>query len=100
MNAFMCELTSKTICPADHPRLQPLVTGAYATVGDVPSRHRAARLVISESALFEDKRSTRSKPNSTMAVALTARQFASPHSAPCVRAAVGPIDAATIGERP
>jgi len=99
MNAFTYQSKSKTTFPAHHARLQPLVTGAYVILRDVPSQDQADGLVTNESPLFEDKRATRSNLNSTMAVALTARQFASPRGAPRACAAAGPIDAALIGGR-
>lgn len=94
MNAFTYQSKSKTSFPADRARLQPLVTGAYVLLRDAPSQYQADGSIMNESPLLEGKRATRSNLNSTMAVALTARQFASP---PC--AAASPIDAAPIGER-
>lgn len=99
MNVINHQWRPRATFPGDHPGLQPSVAGAYGILRDVPSRHQANGLIMNGSPLLEEKRSTRSDLNSTMAVALTARQFASPRSAPRARAVAGPIAPTPIGER-
>jgi hypothetical protein len=99
MNALICESKSQPVFPADDACPQPIVADAYAVVRDVQSRHRADRLVININAMFEDKRATPSKPNATMAVALTARQLVSPRGARPAGAVPEPMDQTPTGER-
>lgn len=97
MNAFICKSKSRTISPAD-AQLR-LMTGADVISRDVRSRHPAGGLVMNECPLVQDKRATRSKVNSTMAVAMTAREFASLPGPPLDRAATDRIDAPRRGKR-
>jgi hypothetical protein len=55
---------------------------------------------MKESLLAQDKGPRRSNLNSTMAVALTARQFASRRGVPRLYAVAGPLDTARIEDRP
>ena len=100
MNAFTPASRQRADVQGDRPRLLPSLAGPCLLLRDPPSPHQTDGSVTSESRLFDEKRAARSKLNSTMAVALTARQLASPRGAPHARAVAGPIDAASIAERP
>lgn len=99
MNAFIQSLRPTAIFPGRHSRLHPLVTGTYANLRGVRRRDPADGLVMNASPLVADKPGTRSKLNATMAVTLTARQFASRRGSPPICAMAGPIDAKPVGER-